>query len=330
MNLAPIAIFACRRPQHLEFLLESLRANPEVSNSSAHIFVGGPKSAADWDLVLQTIEIARECSIFGDLKVHEVFSETTGSGLIRHGVNLVLGAYDRVIALEDDLIVRADFLNFMNRALEEFKDEDAIYQVSGWNYGLMEKGNSQKTYFFPVPTPWGWGTWKRAWTDLPNTQEEFEWLTQRSNRIHNFNFGENYDCLGMIEAVLKSNYDAWDAVWYLHCFRNSKLTVYPNSSLTINNGFDGSGLNFTNTFTWNNSFLEQPQNSFSFSLPIEISSKVQVFNGLRGDWIRISESSNPLLLTLHKIKRKILQHKRYYKKGFYLEIPREVFQYLSR
>jgi hypothetical protein len=317
MNYAPIGIFACRRPDHLRELLNSLKENPEAIYSDLKIFIGGPKFEKDWESVMETIKVAEQSSGFTSIVVETKFDITTGSGLIHAGVNQILSTHPSVIVLEDDLIVREDFLLYMNQGLNVFKDDDRVSQISGWNYGTISEENQSSTYFFPVPTPWGWATWRRAWEYSPNLAEEFEWLTRKSKRMRNFNFKENYDCLGMIEAVIKENYDAWDAVWYLHLFRNSKLILHPNSSLVINRGFDGSGLNFKHSFKWEEGIFDRTQLQFTLPVEIAVSSEFEKYLGYLRKWIKTSEGQSDARLLIHKIIRMVKQHIRYYRRGFY-------------
>lgn len=317
MKYAPIAIIACRRPAHLQNLLDSLKKNPEAIHSAVYIFVGGPKNKEDWKSVRDTIKVAEACTGFKSLAVEKKMDLLSGSELIHAGVAQIFEKYESIIVLEDDLIVREDFLLYMNLSLTRYNTDDRVSQISAWNYETIPYGSPECTYFFPTTTPWGWGTWRRAWQYTPNLTEEFNWLTNRSRRIHNFNFKENYDCLGMIEAVITDNYDAWDAQWYLHCFRNSKLILYPNSSLIINRGFDGSGLNFTREFQWNKNIFDKPQSQFVFSNSVEVSYEFKYYLKSLKRWVKVAQGGYRILIFFHKILRKIRQHLKYYKIGFY-------------
>jgi hypothetical protein len=317
MNYAPISIFACRRPRHLQSLLESLKINQEAKYSDLFIFIGGPKKNSDWDQVKETLKIAEDASGFKSIEVFTNFDLTSGSALIHFGVERILQNSESIIVLEDDLIVREDFLRYMNSSLQKYNDNEKVCQISGWNYGDVTNSEVNSTFFFPAPTPWGWGTWKRAWINSLEIQEEFSWLTNKYSRIQSFNFQGNYDCLGMIESVIENNYDAWDAIWYLKCFRNGRLVLHPNSTLVINSGFDGSGLNFTERFSWLSEFKEIPHGEFLFPKKVEISEEYQVYLRNIYSWIKISERKNTWTLILEKFKRRAKQHIRYYKKGFY-------------
>ncbi len=318
MEHAPIFIAACRRPFHLRKLLESLQANPESKNSNIYIVVGGPKNFVDWPMVYETIKIATSTQGFLNVYVYERPELLTGSSLIHFCVEEAFKSHERVIILEDDLSVRADFLHYMNLALEFYRENEKVVQISGWNFGTISSGNPQATYLFPISIPWGWATWKRAWVDKPPTKENFEWLTQKNSRIKRFNFEGNYNCIGMIEAILEKNYDAWDAACYLDNFRNGKLIVYPNSSLVLNNGFDGSGLNFQNNFSWSDGSLEPPQPNFTFKSNMQISKEYKTFLRFHAKWVCKSFGWKRSTLVLDKILRLVRQHLKYCKKGYYL------------
>ncbi len=121
----------------------------------------------------------------------------------------------------------------------------------------------------------------------------------------------------MIEAVIQDDYDAWDAVWYLHLFRNNKLILHPNSSLVINRGFDGSGLNFKHSFKWKEDIFDNAQMHFTLPSEIAISPEFEKYLGYLRQWIRTSEGQSPARLRIHRFMRMIRQHVRYYRRGFY-------------
>jgi len=319
VDLAPIAVIACRRPVHLRNLLDSLKQNPESEFSILYIFIGGPKNLSDLDLVNETVEVARSVVGFKRVEIFRKPEITSGGKLVRASVDFALKRHDSVIVLEDDLIVRKDFLKYMNASLLQYANNDAVCQISGWNFGKMSKTRDDKTFFFPITTPWGWATWRRAWQTEEQLKvlEDFQWLTSRFIRIHRFNFNENYNALSMIERVVSSDYDAYDAEWYLHCFRHSKLVLYPNSSLVINAGFDGSGLNFKRSFEWKQDFSGISVENFDLPETIKQSKEFRLYIRNFRRWIRTSQGIDSARFLLYIYRRKREQHLKYYKKGYY-------------
>lgn len=316
-SFSPVAIFACRRPGHLASLLSSIQKNFFFDDTPFFIFIGRPQNDADWPLVNKSVETARKFKAPAGVQVIELFSESTGSGLIRSGVDLVLKQYEQIVVLEDDLEVRQDFLLYMNSALQHFSLNSDVYSVSAWNFGIIEPSAPNRTYLFPCTTSWGWATWKRAWLSSLNTPSDYSWLVEKSERIHRFNFHENYNCLRMIERIMEEDYDAWDAAWYLHCFRGSKLSVFPNSSLVINRGFDGSGLNFRKSYAWQSNFREAPQEMFVFPVEMNTSKEFKKYTQFIKKWSQSFWPDSNLKFFVDQLKRKRRQHLNYYKRGFY-------------
>ena len=323
MEYAPLAVFACKRPEHLRNLLASLKSNEEAASSDLTIFIGGPKNSDDWPKVHETVTIAEAIAGFKSVKVRKAFEITGASDLIKFGIDSVLTEFNSVIVLEDDLLVRRDFLLYMNTSLIQYQDDPRIGQISGWNFGIIKPSSPKETYFMQNNTSWGWATWRRVWNPNPNIIEDFRWLVAKSARIHRFNMNETSDCLGMVEAVLRDGYDAWDVCWYLECFRKNLLVLYPNSSLIINAGFDGTGCNFDFSFDWNKDFVELPQDSFIFPNTVQVSKSKKIFLNHHRNWVRAS--INKRFLLPHAVARKMRQHIKYYKKGFYIshENPQE-------
>ena len=315
MNFAPVAIFACRRPKHLERLLNSLADNSEAIKTDLTIFIGGPRRTEDWDLVYKTVSVSERAIGFKSVNVKTCFELTTANQLIEHGVSSILSFSPNVIVLEDDLIVRGDFLLYMNTSLARYQADEKVAQISGWKFGVMHPGSPKETYFMSNTTSWGWATWQRAWNLKSDLNENFNWLVSRSKRIHNFNLSETNDYLGMLEAVVNDGYTAWDVCWYLDCFRENLLVLYPNSSLVINEGFDGSGLNFDFSFKWENSFTEDSQDGFLFPEISEVTQFKSTYLRNYRSWVRASIKKR--VLFPYVIARKIRQHQRYAKPGFY-------------
>jgi hypothetical protein len=209
-----------------------------AKESELHIVLGGPKNPNDFHMVTKTLKVALSTIGFRTLEIHEKYDLKTGSSLINYCVSDAFKKYERVIILEDDLLVRKDFLLYMNIALDRYSSDQRVAQVSAWNFGVMHRGCSEHTYFFPNTTSWGWGTWKRAWEDQADLESNYKWVVKKNRRLKEFNHGGTYNDIGMIEAIRKSNYDAWDAAWSLDCYRKGRLVLYPNSSLIVNTGFD--------------------------------------------------------------------------------------------
>ena len=118
---APIVLFAYNRVHHLEQVVEALRKNKEAEHSQLYVFVDGPANETQVDAVLKVTEFVNDLVWKGG---KTVFISKFNKGLkksIREGCDMVFANHDQAIILEDDIIVSAGFLNFMNGFKTAFK-----------------------------------------------------------------------------------------------------------------------------------------------------------------------------------------------------------------
>ena len=86
--------------------------------------------------------------------------------------------FGRVIVLEDDLITSPCFLDYMNEALEFYKDAENVASVNAYMYPMK---NLPDYFFLRCADTWGWGTWKRAWRYFEPDGEKLQEELARQN-----------------------------------------------------------------------------------------------------------------------------------------------------
>src|SRR5260370_30670471 len=73
----------------------------------------------------------------------------------------VLSQHERVIVLEDDIVVSPFFLSYMNGALSLYEDEPRVASIHAYVYPIKEP--LPETFFLRGADCWGWATWRRGW-----------------------------------------------------------------------------------------------------------------------------------------------------------------------
>lgn len=242
MNLAPIALFAYNRPEHLRASLAALVSNPLAAESHLYLYSDGPKDDISAPLVESVRSIARKVEGFRAVTVVERKGNIGLVASITGEVKRLCAEFGRVIVLEDDLITAPFFLSYMNEALERFENEARVMQVSGYMYPVPTHNGNRAT-FLPATSCWGWGTWRRAWDAYDPTIRGFEELKADPALRRAFNLDGYYDYVDLLSAHIAGRVNSWGAVWHLNVFLKGGLTVYPPVSLVSNIGFDGTGTN---------------------------------------------------------------------------------------
>ena len=247
MNYAPIALFTYNRADHTKQAVESLLKNVEAKDSDLFIFSDGPKNEKAKKGVEENREYIRTLkdvngNANGNFKSVTIIEREKNWGLANSliaGITEIVNKYGRVIVVEDDLILSPYFLQFMNDALEKYKDEERVSAISGFIYPIEEQLPS--TFFLRYFHCWGWATWKRGW-DMLNTDTR-DLLRKMRFKKNAFDIGGAYGNLYCTKIGLV---DSWWVRLYASFYLAGKLTLYPGKSLVSNIGVDGSGTHSKN------------------------------------------------------------------------------------
>jgi hypothetical protein len=256
MSLAPVAVFAYRRAQHLLRAVSSLAANPQALATDLHIFCDGPKGSGDEIEVQAVRELARGFKGFRSLTVAESPRNRGLAESIIAGVAQVVEAHGRVIVVEDDLVLSPHFLAFMNQALDCYADDARVASVHG--YVLPVRAPLPETFFLQGADCWGWATWRRAWRHFnPDAAALLKQIRER--RIeHDFDFDGAFSYTGMLENHRRGKVDSWAIRWHASCYLEDMLTLYPGRSLVRNMGFDASGVHCETSNVFDVEFAPSP------------------------------------------------------------------------
>lgn len=241
MNPAPIALFAYNRPKHLQQAVDSLCRNTLAGQSDLHVFSDGPAGEEQVEAVQQVRAVLKEITGFASVTVHESSQNRGLAASVIEGVTLLCGDHERAIILEDDLVVSPHFLSYMNAALDRYRDETRVMQISGHMFPV-EIDTEADACFLPFVTSWGWATWARAWAHFDPAAHGYGELVRDRRRRRQFNMNGAYDYFSMLEKQMQGRIDSWAVRWNLSVFMRDGLVLYPARTMVENRGFDGSGV----------------------------------------------------------------------------------------
>lgn len=236
-TFAPIAIFAYKRPDHLERVLDALEACEEFKYSDVFIFSDGPKGVSDQEGVARVREMLRTRAI-PNARVQEAPVNRGLAASITSGVSELCGTHGRVIVIEDDLIVHPSTLAWFNEGLDRFADDERVWQISAHQFDVPRFSKRRTGLFLRMTTSWGWATWERAWAGYDGGALGWEQLAQDAELRLRFNMGGSYDCASMLERQMRGEIDSWAIRWWWSVFRAGAYGLFPSTSLVQNVGFD--------------------------------------------------------------------------------------------
>lgn len=250
MKFSTILCFGFDRPMHLERMLNSLEKNHESIDSDVYICIDGPADGTDLEMHSKTVEVAKKNWNFKSTKLILREKNLDCRTNIINTITELFKTNDRLIILEDDLVLGPNFLSYMNAALHKYLNKKEMWCINGYSYPQLnfKSGSSVSKYV----SPWGWGTWSDRWEIFVNEDyDKKNFISSLSeNDRKKFNVENLYDWEDIIVKNELGKISAWDAYWYQAVFMNKGFTLYPNKSHIRNEGFDGTGMHCSSTNDW--------------------------------------------------------------------------------
>ena len=247
-NKIGIALFTFNRFDLFEQTIVSLNNNFLSDEFDLCVFSDGPKSEQD---IGDIKKIRDYVSNFKGFKTIKLVSKDENLGLfnsILQGINILLKDYESVIILEDDLITNRYFLKYMSDALNYYKNDDRICQISGYSYFnefyKSKKYNLDKTFVIRGADCLGWATWQDRWNyfDQDHVINEIKKL---KNPIYKYRFNKNGSYpFSKLLSRQKLKKDSWAVLWYSYNFNLNKNTIYPHQSFVKHIGNDKRSTNY--------------------------------------------------------------------------------------
>jgi hypothetical protein len=244
-NLAPIAVFAYDRPDHLRRCIESLQQNALAADSDLFVFSDAPKDSARLPGVAEVRDYIRGIDGFNTVTVMEQQRNLGLAESIISGVTKLTEDFGKAIVVEDDLVVSPFFLQFMNDGLSFYADADMVAGIHGYMFPVGKP--LPETFFLRDPGCWGWGTWKRAWILFERDGRRLRREIDRSGLKNVFDYDGQYDYSGMLDDQIAGRNSSWAVRWHATVFLGNRLVLHPGKSLVKNIGKDGTGTHDGNT-----------------------------------------------------------------------------------
>lgn len=247
-NSAPILVISLDRYEHFRRCIESLSANLTANKTDLFIALDYPLTENQW---IGYEKIVSYIDTIAGFKTVNVIKRDINYGRVKNYFEAkkeVLNVFDRLIFTEDDNEFSSDFLSFMNRCLDVYKDTENIFSISGYNYPIsMPSSYPFEVYKWIGHSAWGFGIWKEKWEkidwDVREIQETVREFLKNYKNVNNLNSINNQYIPMMIEMIKKEDNLYGDLYICLYQFINNMYSIFPSITRVKNMGHDGSGIN---------------------------------------------------------------------------------------
>lgn len=241
MKYSPILLFVFNRPNHVRRTVEALQKNTLAAESILYIYSDAARTPEQEETVQEVRKYIHSVNGFKEINIIERNENWGLARSIIDGVTTRIKEYGRVIVLEDDLITAPYFLQFMNDALETYKDEEKVGHIQGCDF--TQDTSLPDTFLIKWTGSWGWATWERAWKHFnPDGKALLKELESRK-LTYTFDFNGKYGYTRMLRRQIEGKNNSWAIRWNASLFLKDILSLNVGKSLVQNEGFDGSGTN---------------------------------------------------------------------------------------
>lgn len=252
---APIIIPTLCRYEHFVRLMESLKRNPWAKYTPVYVNVDYPpaeKYMEGWKAIKDYLQNG-DFSCFAEMKV---FYQEKNLGSIVSVDFLreqVWKKFDRWIYTDDDIEFSSNFLEYINKCLDYYEDDEDVVAVSGYSYPIQWKVSEGATCLKQNIncSMWGTGFWKKKYDELSDKISKGDHFNQLDRVIKESLYKKMLD-ISQMEYINR----ACSPLRFMHTGYSTRccdyvmrycLSIYekyvisPVVSKSRNYGFDGSG-----------------------------------------------------------------------------------------
>lgn len=254
-TFAPVMIPTLCRDTHFIRCIESLKRNKYAQCTDLYIGLDYP--AKDSHIPgYQKICAYLDKGIEGFLSV-TILRHTENKGSSENSRLLrekIFETHDRYIFSEDDNEFSPNYLEYMNKCLTAYQDDDTVLAVTGFNYPINTSEFTGNVYTNSIYfAAFGYGIWKEKWlrarkeitlellnSAYKNTSFMNMFRRQGANQYCNFVKG----MLGYTNDLIQNDtLRIIDLSYGIYMLITGKKMIFPVISKVRNWGYDGSGQN---------------------------------------------------------------------------------------
>ncbi len=242
MNYAPILIPTLNRHDHLKRCIESLIRCAHSEKTDLFIAIDYPYNDSVVDgyrIVSSYVRSIRGFRTVNLIERKKNFGAFQNFISAREEVFTVNG---RLIASDDDNEFSPNFLEYINKGLEIFKDDPRIIAICGYGGTFKKPGDYTANYIYRKGfSAWGYGTWNNRLDKVDYDvadMRDFVADPELRKRLKYYYERHYYTTL----THIYHDTAIWgDGAIALDMIKNDTYCVYPTVSKVRNHGHDGSG-----------------------------------------------------------------------------------------
>ena len=240
-NYSPILVSVYNRLDHLQQCVRSLQRNALSQHSDLYIVSDAAFAEQDEPKVAQVREYIDRIEGFNRVVAIRRKGNLGSYASIKMAIDDVSAQHGTVIFLEDDNIVAPHFLQFVNDALNFYRDDPTIFSVSGYQYPVQIAASyPYDVYKWQGFSAWGVGVWADRWHAVDWHYPELSDLAPGKPVRRGLDQIAEHLCQQMIYDIRRRR-KIIDVTISYYLYRHQLYSIFPVISRVRNIGHDGTG-----------------------------------------------------------------------------------------
>ena len=246
------------RNKHLEKCLDSLMKNPWAKYVDVYIGLDYPAKDSHWPGYREILKLMeKDYSMFRSFRLYKRPTNYGADENLNALYYEAIKDHEQFIYMEDDTEFSENYLEYMLKALDYFRDDPDVISVSGYSYPVEFKTENDCNVIIQnaIFNMWGAGFWNNkfevCWKEIV---EDLCLVRDFSYNLRHFDFSRyrRTDYINCVAGVDPNDRDVRKMCYMFTSMTDIAMGVYmqvkgkyqamPIISKVRNNGFDGTGL----------------------------------------------------------------------------------------
>ncbi len=241
-NNIGVFILAYKRLKHLKKTIFYLKKNIHKKDT-IYIFMDNYSS----DQSKKDINEIKKVKIFLSQlskKKYKVIFRKKRFGMKKNWIsayNFMFKKYNKVICLEDDIIINKNFIKFMTYYLNHYEKNKKIMNITGFSTKInLPKDYKYDCFLTKRSMSWGQGSWRRVWKKFSLIKESHKQILLNNNNKYKL-ISAGQDLLRTMTLDHFKFAESIQVWWIWNILRNEGYSINPVKTLVNNIGYDGTG-----------------------------------------------------------------------------------------
>jgi len=260
---APVIIPTLNRYDHFRQCLESLERCKGADKTEVYIGLDYPPLDSEGNMIAKYSKGWEKINAYlyekeaknGFLKLIVIRRDhNCGVGTLDSNSSrlkkFIFDRFDRCIISEDDNVFSPNFLEFINKGLEKYKDDSTILSINGYSHPYHFRFDGNNYFHHNVDfSAWGYGIWKNRFEKYSKEIREEEifhktFSLKNIGRVKKIGYNRllTYIC-SCLQPTMKYSRIS-DSVLTTYMAIKGMTLIMPSVSKVRNIGWDKSGLSF--------------------------------------------------------------------------------------